>query len=173
MPVVLALVVAILLWPLACLAERAPACEQQLTDAVPTVPAAPLKLTDAGPSGFFPIAPKTVIAAPAVLSLSVTQVVNPEKAAVEIFLYLVRFDSEHTPKEKIFVGQFGLFPPDHPARFTLRSSGAFQKLLAAGPAPNSNQVRLLLELKPISGKKPLSKIELTIAPPEWAPEDRH
>jgi hypothetical protein len=169
MLVVSTLVIAILLCPLRGIGEGSPAYIGQRSDSISTVRDTPLKLTNLNPSGFFPLAPGAVAAAPPLLSLAIIEVVNPEKAAVQILVYLVPSDGGPTPKEKILVGQFGLFPPDHPARFTLRSSDAFQKLSAAN-STSRNQVRLLLELKPLSQKRSLPNIELTIAPPEWRTE---
>jgi hypothetical protein len=149
-----------------------PADEEKRHDAIGIVPVAPLKLTDDHPSGSFVISPATIAAAPAILSVSIIRVVNPEKTAVEVFVYLVRSDVGSTPIERILVGQFGLFPPDHPASFMLRSSGAFQKLQASRSASASRKVLLVMELKPISGNKTLTKVELTVAPPEWRADKR-
>ena len=145
----------------------------QRSDASETAPVAPLKLTEDHPSGSFVIAPATIAAAPPILSVSITQVMNPEKTPVEIFVYLVRWDEGPMPAERILMGQFGLFPPDHPASFTLRSSAAFQKLRASGAASQTSKILLMLELKPISGKKSLTNVELTMAPPEWHTEKRN
>jgi len=164
---VVSAIVAILLWALGCIGEQNPVYGEQPGTAAPTVSVSPLKLTNDNPSGSFPIATETVNAAPPFLSVSIIQVENPDNVAVELFVYLVRSEGSLAPQEKILVGQFSLFPPDHPARFTLRASNAFQKLQESRPASKSVQVRLLLELKAIRGKKPLPRIALTVIPPEW------
>jgi hypothetical protein len=172
MPVANAIVLAILLLPLCCSGEPNTVDEEQRSEASGTMPVAPLKLTNAHPSGTFRIPQETTAAAPSVLSLSVVEVVNPEKTPVEIFVYLVRSEEGPTPKEKTLVGQFGLYPADHPASFTLRLSGAFQNLQAAGLSLKSARVELELELKAINKGKPLTKVELTVGPPKWLSEER-
>lgn len=173
MPAVSAVAIAILLWPLCGTEQQNPVNGEQRPDTIGSVPVAPLKLTNDRPSGSFQLSPETIAVAPPALSISIIQVVNPEKTAVEIFVYLARAEAAVAPAERIPVGQFGLFPPDHPAGFTLRSSNAFQKLRMERPTSKPSRVWLVLELKPISPTRPLTKIELTVAPPEWGTEKRN
>ncbi len=96
---------------------------------------------------------------------------NPDKTPVEIFVYLARAGSGSTQPEKAPIGNFSLYPADHPAGFLMRASGAFHKLAAAGPASATSEVRLVLEMKRIDEAKPWTKIAITVAPPQWRSED--
>lgn len=133
----------------------------------------PIMLTNDRPTASFAIEPETLASAPAVLALSITKVVNPAKIPFGIFVYLSPAGEKGCPKsEKILVGNFSLYPPDHPAGFLLRASNAFRKLEAEGPRSRSSEVRLLLEMKRVRETKPWTPVEVTVAPPEWRSDER-
>lgn len=132
-------------------------------------------LTSSHPSGSFPVAERTVAAAPAVLVVRVTKVVNPGMASFGIFIYLSGPPATEAAQEgrlskpqKFQIGQFSLFPADRPAGFTLRASPAFARLKEAHSKPGG--VRLLIELKPLRKTQSIGQVEVTIAPPEWRTE---
>jgi hypothetical protein len=128
-----------------------------------------ISLTNERPTGSFSIDPEALASAPPILKLTVSQVVNPNELPFQIFVYL-SLDSQPggtpgTHQERILIGNFGLYPPDHPASFLLRTSRAFSKLKTM--TANPTNVHLLLEMKRIHEASPWSLVEVTVAPPEW------
>jgi hypothetical protein len=162
---------ALLIWALllggAHSREQSPGFDQK--------PPAPTRvtLTDDHPEGFFLIPPEILSSPPPVLALNMTQVVNPAETPFQVFVYLSCRPGSGAARQskavKLLVGNVGLFPPDRPARFLLRASTAFRKLKATNPNPAD--VRLLLEMKRIHETKPWTRVEVTVAPPEWRRED--
>jgi hypothetical protein len=125
-------------------------------------------LTNDRPAASFPINPETLASAPPILRVSITKVVNPGETSFEIVVYLSRSSGEgQRTGEKFLVGNFSLYPSDHPASFTLRASQAFRQLNATGPVSKSTPVRLLLVMKRVRESKPWTPIQITVAPPEW------
>jgi hypothetical protein len=126
-------------------------------------------LTNERPTGSFTISPGTLESAPPILKLTISQVVNPDKLPFQVFVYF-SFES-HTGgsagkhQDRILVGNFGLYPPDHPATFSLRASRAFSKLKTM--TSNPGNVHLVLEMKRIHEASPWTTVEVTVAPPEW------
>jgi len=140
-----------------------------------TAPAPTLvTLTNDHPEGSFLIAPQILASAPPVLALAMTQVINPDKTAFQVFVYLSYqpgSEEKHSPgPTKILLGNVGLYPPDRPGGILLRSSTAFRKLKAA--SSNPTDVRLLLEMKRIHETTPWTPVEVTVAPPEWRTESK-
>ncbi len=133
---------------------------------------APLTLTNDRPVGYFPIAPETLAGAPPILAVSITRVVNPDETAFGIFVYLSRAEKGYPEPERILVGNFSLYPADHPGKFLMRSSLAFRKLEAAGSLSKSSQVRLVLEMRRLREMKPWTPVAVTIAPPDWQGAER-
>jgi len=128
-------------------------------------------LTNHRPTGYFPIDPETLASAPPILGVTITRVVNPGKTPFQVFVYLsYQPRTGRTEPEKILIGNFGLYPPDRPSGFLLRSSRAFRKLKSLSSSPTD--LRLLLEMKRIHAKSPWTAVEVTIAPPEWRREVR-
>jgi hypothetical protein len=130
---------------------------------------APVTLTNDRPTSSFALDAQTLASAPAVLKLTLTKVVNPAKLPFEIFVY-VSYQADNdaktsTGKEKILIGNFGLFPPDHPATFSLAAFDAFRTLKAK--SLKATGVRLLLEMKRIHESAPWTHVEVTVARPEW------
>jgi len=129
-------------------------------------------LTNDHPEGSFLIAPEILASPPPVLALAITQVINPNNTAFQLFVYLSYHPGAEEKRSpvpaKILVGNVGLYPPDHPGGFLLRSSTAFRKLRAANSNPAD--VRLLLEMKRIHEGTPWTPVEVTVAPPEWRTE---
>lgn len=128
-------------------------------------------LTNERPAGYFPLDPETLASAPPILGVTITRVVNPGKTPFQVFVYLsYQSGAGRTEPEKIRIGNFGLYPPDRPAGFLLRSSQAFRKLKSLSSSPTD--VRLLLEMKRIHGTRPWTSVEVTVAAPEWRRETR-
>lgn len=134
---------------------------------------AAVTLTNDHPSGSIPLDLETVAQAPRILALTVKKVVNPEKVSLGISVYLTYVPpsppsgASDRPRKKSLIGNVSLYPPDHPAGFLLRASGAFRELRAAGAISKSSDVRLLLEMKRIHEKEPWSQVQLVFATPEW------
>jgi hypothetical protein len=127
---------------------------------------ASVTLTNANPSGYFPIDRETLGVAPPVLNIRVTKVVNPAKTAIQLLVFLYyQPGAGRTKPEKILIGDVGFYPPDHSAGFVLSTSKAFDQLKATHEAPTD--VRLLVELKRIHERNPWTSVEATVAPPEW------
>jgi hypothetical protein len=127
-------------------------------------------LTNERPTGYFAVDPETLVAAPPVLALKVTRVVNPSRMPFQVFVYL-SYDSGREEKGRtgqILIGNFGLYPADRPAGARLRASNAFRQLKAASSKPID--VRLRLEMKRIHEESPWASLEVTVAPPEWQDE---
>lgn len=131
-----------------------------------------ITLSNVHPTGEFPVDPQTVAAAPAVLALKVTNVVNPAGTAFQLFVSLT-YQPAVSPSatKKIPVGNVGFYPPDRPAGFLLRSSRAFGELKHSGARPDN--VRLSLEIKRLHESKPWTPVEITVAPPEWKSESEN
>jgi len=127
-----------------------------------------IKLTNVHAVASFPVTPETLKAAPPILELSVTKVVNTAKIPVTIFVSFsppgAKAESE---PEKIPIGNFSLYPPDLPGKFLLPASDAFRKLKDEGADLQAKEVRLQLEMKPIHETKMDAPIEVTIAEPQW------
>jgi len=127
---------------------------------------APLVLTTQRATGSFSIGADVVASAPAVLELSVTKVVNPDRSGVGLAIYLVpAAGNQDDTARRILVGNPSLYPADSPNRFILRTSAAFQKLSGGGAA---KPARLIVELQRLNEKQPWNQVELTIAPPKWS-----
>jgi|ERR1022692_3130183 hypothetical protein len=138
---------------------------------------ATLTLTNDSPSGFFALGEKTLASAPPILALTITKVVNPAQTGLDISVYLSFQPPSSSagakePGEKVLIGNFSLYPPDHPAGFLLRASEAFSKLRAAGAVSRLSPVQLLIEMKRIHEGTPWTPVELVIGPPEWRSEAR-
>jgi hypothetical protein len=130
---------------------------------------ASITLTSGRTTGSFPLDSETLASAPPILSLTLTKIVNPEKLPFQI-LACLSYRSEgsaksHDGRQKILIGNFGLYPPDHPGTFSLSTSNAFAELKSKAPKPS--EVRLLLEMKRIHESAPWTPVEVTVAPPEW------
>jgi hypothetical protein len=113
------------------------------------------------PAGSFPIDRETVAGTPAVLRVSVTNVMNPARTPIGIYVYL---SPAGGGAERILVGNFALFPPDHPGGFMLGASKSWAELRSRG---YSGEVELRVELRRIHPEKPWSSVEVTVAPPLW------
>jgi hypothetical protein len=130
-------------------------------------PPPPLTLTSDRPTGSFPVSPQTLAAAPRILSVSISEVSNPEKTPFEVLVYFSPQAAAHVEPRKILIGNFSLYPPDQPAGFLLSTSQSFQKLQAEGPLAKSTSVRLLIEIKRLHENKPWTPLAITIPPPRW------
>jgi len=134
---------------------------------------AAVTLTNDRPSGSLPLDLETVAQAPPVLALTVKKVVNPGNVSLGISVYLTYLlpapasGTSERPRKKSLIGNVSLYPPDHPAGFLLRATGAFREIREAGAISKSSDVRLLLEMKRVHEKQPWSQVELVFAPPEW------
>ncbi|HMD98694.1 MAG TPA: hypothetical protein VKM93_15350 [Terriglobia bacterium] len=123
-------------------------------------------LTNDRPSGYFPIDQQTLASAPPILVVRITSVVNPDRTPFQVFVYLsYQSRAGQSEPERILIGNFGFYPPDHPSAFLLRASTAFRKLKTTSSRPTD--VRLLLEMRRIHEAKPWTPVEVTVAPPEW------
>lgn len=136
---------------------------------------AALTLTNDRPSGFFLVGEKTLANAPPILALTITKVVNPGQAGLDISVYLSFQPAPSSAgaverRDNILIGNVSLYPPDHPAGFLLRVSEAFGKLQAAGAVSRSSAVRLLIEMKRVHEGALRTPVELVVGPPEWRSE---
>ncbi|MCM3901391.1 MAG: hypothetical protein ND866_06775 [Pyrinomonadaceae bacterium] len=132
---------------------------------------APITLTKERAVNSFPVTPQTLAAAPQILEVSVTKVVNPEKLPVAIYVSLSPAGEKAVPElEKIPLGNFSLYPPDRPGKFLLQATAAFDKLKGA-VAPKANEVRLVLEMKSLDAKESSAPVEVTLAPPQWRTDE--
>jgi len=127
-----------------------------------------VKLTNNQTEGSFAVSPDTLASAPPVLALSFTRVVNPANTPFEVFVYLSYrpVETAGTAPRRILLGNGSLYPADRPGGFRLRASAAFAKLKAA----KATDVRLVLEMKRLRPAEPWSKVEVTVAPPQWLSE---
>ena len=132
---------------------------------------APLTLTDAHLCGFFRVPPETLTAAPPVLYLAVTKVVNPRQTPFEVFVYLSSGRKEL--EQKILVGNFSLYPPDHPAGFLLNAADAFRALKKNLSKPRDGTVELRIEMRRINESLAWTPLEVTFAPPDWRNDKHH
>jgi hypothetical protein len=133
---------------------------------------ASITLTKERPVNTFPISPQTLAAAPKILEVTVSKVVNPEKSQVAIFVYLSRTgEKKGIEDEKIPLGNFSLYPPDRPGKFLLQTSGAFDNLSATVADPKAPEVRLALEMKSLDATKSSAAVEVTLAPPQWRSDE--
>jgi hypothetical protein len=131
--------------------------------------AANATLTSDHPAGSFSIPPETLRSAPPVVVIQVTKVANPAGTPFQMFVYLsYRSAPGQEQKEKIPIGNLGLFPADRPAGFLLRASNAFAQLKAT--ASSATDVCVLVELKPLHKTDRLTSVEVTVAPPKWKAE---
>ncbi len=122
-----------------------------------------LKLTNERPSASVELKQQTLDRAPAVLEASVTEVVNPEKTAVGVYVYLVVAGKESNKEDvRIPIGNFSLYPPDQPGKFLMRASGALEKLRSA--EKKSGSTLLVFELKRLHEDKAWTRVELSITP---------
>jgi len=128
-----------------------------------------LILSNEHTSGSFPLDSRVVEKAPAILRVAVSKVANPSKLPFQIFVYLSYrskgASQDSGPKGRILIGNFGLYPPDHPGSFSVRASEAFRALQSKNA--DASEVRLLLEMRRIHESSPWNPVEVTIEPPEW------
>ena len=131
----------------------------------------PVTLTNERPTGLFAVAPETLKSAPSILALSITKVVNTGETAVGISVYLTPAGAKgHPLLDKVLLGNFSLYPPDHPAGFLMPCSSAFHRLALNGSLSKSTTIQLLIQMKRIHEEKPWTPVTITIAPPEWRHE---
>lgn len=126
-------------------------------------------VTDRHTEGFFTVPQKILNEPPPVLRLRVTKVVNPDNTAFQIVISL----SAGAEREKgavgtsIPLGHVGLFPADRPGAFLLRDTAAFEKLKASLPTGKRGSAKLMVNIERLHENKPWTRVEVTIAPPEW------
>jgi hypothetical protein len=127
-----------------------------------------ITLSDIHPSGSFPLSAGTIAAVPAILRLSVIKVDNAAATPVVIYVNVVvqAGGAESPSNYQAAVGNFSLYPPDHPAGFALDATNAF-RALRPHLAAQSGSARLVLEMRRLNPKRPWTPVALTIAPPEW------
>ena len=124
---------------------------------------ASFKLSNERPSASVELKQQTLDKAPAVLEVSATNVVNPEKTPVAIYVYLAVAGKESKKEDvRIPIGNFSLYPPDQPGKFLMRASGAFEKLKTA--EKNAASTFLVFELKRLHEAQAWTRVELSITP---------
>jgi hypothetical protein len=128
-----------------------------------------VELTSSHPEATFAVSQDTLTSSPAVLALSFTRVVNPNKTPFLIFVYLSYRPGEKTDilHRRILLGNGSLYPPELPGGFRLRVSAAFAKL----KAEKATDVQLVLEMKRIHPGESWSQLKVTVAPPQWRGEN--
>jgi len=130
-------------------------------------PAASVTLTSDHPAGSFAIDAETLKDAPPILTMRVTQVVNPGRMAFQVFVYLT-YRSGAGRDKQIPIGNVGLYPADRPAAFALRASNAFAQLKAA--SSTATDVRVQVEMRRLHEAEPWTAVAVTVAQPEWKAE---
>jgi len=102
---------------------------------------------------------------PAILEVSVTNVVNPAAKPVAVFVYLSRrAEKDAAASDRIEVGNFSLYPADRPAKFTLDASAI--QTVSEQRNFSAKEWRLVFELEK-EGQQGSSPLEVTIASPNW------
>jgi len=127
-----------------------------------------IELTNNQTTGSFAVSPDVLAIAPPVLGLSFPRVVNPANTPFSIFVHFSYRTAKATgtSPEKILVGNASLYPADRPGGFRLRTSVAFEKLKRA----KATDIRLVVEMKRIHPAQPWTRVEMTVAPPQWQGE---
>jgi hypothetical protein len=132
---------------------------------------ASLTLSNYHPSGCFPVAREKLASMPAALFISIVKVINQERTPFEVLVFLVPSGKKmHSPEQKILVGNFSLYPPDHPAGFLLSTSKALRELKSSSQFPNDGSLQLLVEIRRTDETKEWTPVELTVTAPEWRSE---
>ena len=126
---------------------------------------APVVLTDAKPTGSFPVSAATVNAPPSAVDISVTGVHNPGETALGIYVYLEGSSAGKPAAPRVLIGNFSLYPSDRPAGFVLPVAGAFDNLKGQSRAVKG--VRLALEIRRLRADASWKDVEVTVAPPHW------
>jgi hypothetical protein len=141
---------------------------QRVDPSVSQVRPQPVELSNGQTKGSFAVSPDTLASAPPVLALSFTRVVNPANTPFEVFVYFSYrpVETAGTAPRSILLGNGSLYPADRPGGFRLRASAAFAKLKAA----KATDVRLVLEMRRLRPAEPWSRVEVTVAPPQWLSE---
>ena len=127
------------------------------------------ELTNDHPEVSLAVPADAVQSAPPVLELHFPRVVNPNKIAFEVFVFLTYRPNGGTEAEpaRILLGSGSLYPADQPGGLRLRASGAWRKVKGA----KGSDVRLVLEMKRIHPAKPWTQVAVTVAAPEWREEN--
>jgi len=109
-----------------------------------------------------------------ILEVPVTQVINKQLTPFAIFVYLAWTESKpgSETQRKLLIGNFGVFPPDHPGRYTLRASSAFDELRERGVNLRESHLELLFVMRKVRETEAWTPIEVTISPVRWLPEDQ-
>lgn len=131
-----------------------------------------VKLTDRRPTAILPIPPGVLRQRLPILEVPVNSVQNEKRTPFAIFVYLVWKEGRPGPTKQrnILVGNFVVFPPDHPGRYTLRVSRAFGDLEKQGKNLVRLQPGLQFELRRLRQKAAWGPIEVTIGPVRWLKE---
>jgi hypothetical protein len=148
-----------------CGAAKVPSPQTNLKPA--NEPAAPtVTLTPEHASNSFPVEATILTSDPEILEVAVTKVVNPSRAAVNIFVYLANTPKAKSESEKQPVGNFSLYPADQPGKFLLNPAPAIEKLCGDNPSKDVG-LRLVFELKQLDQTAARPPLEVTIAEPKW------
>jgi hypothetical protein len=130
--------------------------------------AASITLTDRRPAAFFRVSRETVSDAPPVLHVLVPRVVNPAGTALLVEVYFTvepAGGAAALPPRRISVGHFAFFPANRGSGYVMNTSTAFRELKSMSAA--NEEIRLWFELRRLHPEKPWTKVEVSIAPPEW------
>ena len=131
-------------------------------------------LTSSHPAARLAIAPAILQNPLPILEVLVTQVINKQLTPFAIFIYFAWKEGKpgSETQRKLLVGNFGVFPPDHPGRYTLRASGAFDELRKRSVNFQQSHLELLFEMRKVRATEAWTPIEVTIAPVRWLREDQ-
>ena len=111
---------------------------------------------------------------PPLLEVPVSRVKNPHLTGFAIFVYLAWTPDQPGPKarQKVSIGNFGVFPPDRPGRFTLRASQAFAEARKRGVTLRENRPELLFVMRKVRASEAWTPLEVTLGPVTWRRENQ-
>lgn len=132
-----------------------------------------ITLTNRRPSANVSIPPRILRNPLPILEVPVASVRNEKRTPFAIFVYLAWKHGQPglSKRQKLLVGNFAVFPPDRPGRYTLRVSNAFRELSKNRKNLERLQLDLQLEIRRVHENRPWTSVEATIGPVRWLREE--
>jgi hypothetical protein len=115
----------------------------------------PVTLTDQHPVATMTLDPKVIATGNSILEVDVTELSNPSQLPIGIAVFITSGDL------KIPVGNFAFYPADNKGNFLLDSHTALARV------KNSQNARLVFELRKLRSSATWKPVRVTIAPPKW------
>jgi hypothetical protein len=103
-----------------------------------------------------------------VLSVSLSEVRNPERAGFDVFVELASGAGDPTPTT-VPLGHFSVYPADRPADFLLRADEAYAAMERSEGVLGEG-TRLRIEARPIHGSRLPASFEVVIGSLRWLDE---